>query len=416
MSTDYQAWVVIKKGPKPIPNSEAKNDKEKLDEISFDMTKGQQEVITTNARAIALLYCAVSGEEYSKISNCETAKEMWDKLEVTYEGTSTVRENKIDALHHEYENFMMKEDENIESMFSRFSKIICELKSLGVVYSNSQQVRKLVRSLPKSWETKAIVLEDVKLDKMTYDELRENLMTFEKNHINRHQKEEKKVVESDDDDFKEEEVALISRPIAEAMRRSRNNRRISSNSLKGKSSTDQQKNDGKCYECEKYGHIASECSKSRRKPSRNYKKQRAFNSWSEDKISENEDDVENVYFMAFGETSEVRPYPCAKCNETQEVLDQTHEDLDRVFDEFRKLQREKKDWYIKLQICDIEKHLIQEEICDLQLQINSLRKSTIHSSVRSNQSTHSCKSTRKKPMSDNSDNSGKLKYLEKKDQ
>ena len=44
----------------------------------------------------------------------------------------------------------MVEDENAEIMFSRFSKIVCKLKSLGMVYSNALQVRKLVRILPKA--------------------------------------------------------------------------------------------------------------------------------------------------------------------------------------------------------------------------------------------------------------------------
>ena len=84
-SNDHKAWIVIKKGPKPILGL---NDTEKhFNTESFDITKEQQEVIQTNIRAISLLYCAVSGEEYDKISTCETTKEMWDKLEVTYEGT-----------------------------------------------------------------------------------------------------------------------------------------------------------------------------------------------------------------------------------------------------------------------------------------------------------------------------------------
>ena len=70
-----------------------KDDTEKpFDSESFDITKEQQEVIQTNARAISLLYCAVSGAEYDKISTYETAKEMWNKLEVTYEGTTKVKE------------------------------------------------------------------------------------------------------------------------------------------------------------------------------------------------------------------------------------------------------------------------------------------------------------------------------------
>jgi len=85
---------------------------------------------------------------------------MYDKLEVTYEGTTKVKEAQISSLVNEYELFKMAEDENVETMFSRFSKIVCELKSLGMVYSNGLQVRKLVRSLPKAWETKVAILED----------------------------------------------------------------------------------------------------------------------------------------------------------------------------------------------------------------------------------------------------------------
>lgn len=70
--------------------------------------------------------------------------EMWDKLEVTYEGTTNVNEAWIGALVNEYDLYKMWEDENVESMFSRFSKIVCKLKTLGIVYSNSTQVSKLV--------------------------------------------------------------------------------------------------------------------------------------------------------------------------------------------------------------------------------------------------------------------------------
>jgi len=117
---------------------------------------------------------------------------MWDKLEVTYEGTNKVKEARISSLVNEYELFKMAENENVEDMFSRFNKIICELKSLGMVYSNGLQVRKLIRSLPKAWQTKVAILEDGDLQKMTYDELRGNLMAYEQIHINRYNKDDKK--------------------------------------------------------------------------------------------------------------------------------------------------------------------------------------------------------------------------------
>ena len=178
-------------GPKPIPGLTEKDDTEKpFDPESFDVTKEQQEVIQTNARAISLLYYAVRGAKYDKISTCETAKEMWDKVEVTYEGTTKVKEARISSLVNEYELFKMADDENVESMFSRFSKIFCELKSLGMVYSNSLQVSKLFKSLPKAWETKAAIQEDGDRQYMTYDELRGNLIAYEQNHINMYNKVE----------------------------------------------------------------------------------------------------------------------------------------------------------------------------------------------------------------------------------
>lgn len=126
-----------------------------------------------------MLLCAVSGEEYDKISTYETAKEMWDKLEVTYEGTTKVKKAKINALVNEYELLKIEENKCVQSIFARFSKIVCEVKSLGMIYPHSLQVQKLVRSLPKAYETKAAVLEDGDLHNMTYNELRGNLIAYE---------------------------------------------------------------------------------------------------------------------------------------------------------------------------------------------------------------------------------------------
>lgn len=49
---------------------------------NFEITKQKQKVIKTNARAINLLYHAVCGVEYNKLSTYEMTKETWDKLEV----------------------------------------------------------------------------------------------------------------------------------------------------------------------------------------------------------------------------------------------------------------------------------------------------------------------------------------------
>ena len=41
---------------------------------------------------------AITPREFKKISKCITKKVMWDKLEVMYEGTDQVEENRISML------------------------------------------------------------------------------------------------------------------------------------------------------------------------------------------------------------------------------------------------------------------------------------------------------------------------------
>ncbi|XP_070031450.1 uncharacterized protein [Nicotiana tomentosiformis] len=88
MSYDIKVWRVIKKGnllilPKKDENGQVIVSTDLLDLDNY--TDEQSTVITVNAKAKYLLYNAISGEEYENISSYETAKEIWDKLEVTYE-------------------------------------------------------------------------------------------------------------------------------------------------------------------------------------------------------------------------------------------------------------------------------------------------------------------------------------------
>ncbi|GAV87214.1 UBN2 domain-containing protein, partial [Cephalotus follicularis] len=65
---------------------------------------------------------------------------------VTYEGTNQVKDAKINMLVREYEMFSMKENENISSMFVRFTNIINSLQSLNKCYTN--KVAKDLNTLP----------------------------------------------------------------------------------------------------------------------------------------------------------------------------------------------------------------------------------------------------------------------------
>ncbi|GJU24666.1 reverse transcriptase domain-containing protein [Tanacetum coccineum] len=57
-------------------------------------------------------------------------------------GNSQVKDNKIDLLVQQYEQFIISEDESIDSAFARFNTIITSLKALDEGYSSKNYVRK----------------------------------------------------------------------------------------------------------------------------------------------------------------------------------------------------------------------------------------------------------------------------------
>ncbi|GAV68754.1 UBN2 domain-containing protein, partial [Cephalotus follicularis] len=114
--------------------------------------------VQINAKAKHIIICAINSNDFNRISSCIFAKEMWDRLEVTYEGTNQVKEAKIRMLVHDYEMFTMNENEDIKSMFSRFTNIINALQALDKTYSNSEMVRKMLRCLPRTWMPKVTAI------------------------------------------------------------------------------------------------------------------------------------------------------------------------------------------------------------------------------------------------------------------
>ncbi|XP_072087917.1 uncharacterized protein [Arachis hypogaea] len=144
-----------------------------------------------------MLNCAISFEEYRKVSRCKIEKKIWDKLQVTHEGTTQVKRTRIDMLSKEYKIFSMKEGESIDEIFERFNVIINGLDATGITHPKPVLVRKVLRSLNKEWEIKAMVIAKSSIiDQMTYDDLRGNLLAFETTYLK--------------NDTKKKEIALKS--------------------------------------------------------------------------------------------------------------------------------------------------------------------------------------------------------------
>ncbi|GJV17669.1 hypothetical protein Tco_1362992 [Tanacetum coccineum] len=134
-SKDLNLWHVITNGDfQPIQN----NPKTKLDEV-VPLEKQNDDLkkrLAKNNKAKMVIYNALPRKEYERTFMCNMAKEIWKTLLITHQGNSKVKDNKIDVLVQQYEQFVIFEDESIDSAFARFNTIITNLKALDEGYSS----------------------------------------------------------------------------------------------------------------------------------------------------------------------------------------------------------------------------------------------------------------------------------------
>jgi len=66
--------------------------------------------------------------------------------------------------------------ETVMEMYTRFTHVTNELKSLGKSFTTKELVRRILRFLPQSWEAKVMAIQEAKdMDKISLDELIGNL-------------------------------------------------------------------------------------------------------------------------------------------------------------------------------------------------------------------------------------------------
>ncbi|KAH9705479.1 hypothetical protein KPL70_011888 [Citrus sinensis] len=260
--------------------------------------------MSLNSKAMNALFCALDKKEFHRVSSCESAQEIWNKLEVVYEGTNQVKESKISRYTRQYELFQMEQNENVYSMYTRFTDIVNTLGALGKTFLNSEKVNKIIRSLPKEWRPKKTTIEEAKdLNTLPLDDLIGSLISYEEDLAAEKGHEEKKKSialkaskyeseeESESDD---EELAILARMFRKFFKKigeRRNFKNFKNHREKKEAIT--------CYECKRPGHIRSEC------PLINKLKKKAIvatwdDSEEESNNEEGSQELSNLAHMAIG--------------------------------------------------------------------------------------------------------------------
>ncbi|GJY17442.1 zf-CCHC domain-containing protein [Tanacetum coccineum] len=224
-----------------------------------------------------VIYNALPRKEYERIFMCNTAKEIWKTLLITHQGNSQVKDNKIDLLVQQYEQFIISEDESIDSAFARFNTIITSLKALDEGYSSKNYVRKFLRALHPKWRAKVTAIEESKdLTSLSLDEL-----IGERKSLALKTKKESSDEECSTSGSEDEEYAMAVRDFKKFFkRRGRFVRqpRNDKNTFQRSRDDKNDKSDRKCFRCGDPNHLIGGCLK----PPKD-KNERAFVgcSWSD---------------------------------------------------------------------------------------------------------------------------------------
>ena len=81
---------------------------------------------------------------------------------MTYEGTKKVKDTKLQMLTTRFEELKMGDDKAFDSFYGKLDDIVIAKLNLEEKIEDSKVVRKIMRSLPKSFKAKVTTIEESK--------------------------------------------------------------------------------------------------------------------------------------------------------------------------------------------------------------------------------------------------------------
>jgi hypothetical protein len=97
-----------------------------------------------NSTALDKIRQSLKRDTYDQVVNIESAKELWDKLTVLFEGTTTIQRQRYEAAKQDMQMFVANDGESISSAYARLialkEKIIvlgCERFNDGFVMNDA---------------------------------------------------------------------------------------------------------------------------------------------------------------------------------------------------------------------------------------------------------------------------------------
>jgi hypothetical protein len=113
----------------------------------------------------------------------DVAKDIWTTLQMTHEGSKSVRKTNVEMLEGQLNRFIMYDDEIYHKMFNRLKKIVNKVRALG---SKKWIDRILIERLmmaytPMNYNVMILIRQDPVYKKMTSDDMLGRIKNYEMN-------------------------------------------------------------------------------------------------------------------------------------------------------------------------------------------------------------------------------------------
>ena len=243
---------------------QVKRDEILIDKPSSKWTETESKRAKFDWIAKNIIISALSCDEFFRVSQCSSAKEMWDILEVTHEGTNDVKRARKHALIQEYELFRMQKRETICDVQKRFSHIVNHLMSLGKTFYKEELNIKILKCLDRSWQPKVTAISESKdLTSMSvaslFGKFREHELEINRLVVQESEDKHNKGItfkacnhkqQPDSSRSDEDNISLLSRKFNKFLKK-----RQVSNRYGSKKPSEFNTNKYICYDCGEQGHI-----------------------------------------------------------------------------------------------------------------------------------------------------------------
>ncbi|GAU42259.1 hypothetical protein TSUD_327370 [Trifolium subterraneum] len=192
-----------------------------------------------DCKVMYAIQAAVDTANFDKISHAEFAKQAWDILATYYKGGAQVKGVKLQSYRRQYELLQMDKADSIGSYVSKVQGLVHSMRSCGEEITERMMVEKVMRTLIPSFDHVVVVIQTAgQVPTMQIENL---VQSFKKHGGNKGKGKDKSKF------FSQKQGKFDAK---------------SESFKKGGGTSNTQKKDKshiQCYNCEKWGHYASDC-------------------------------------------------------------------------------------------------------------------------------------------------------------